>query len=312
MERCDLVSRLFSYMGSQTREGGDPLVSDPVNDHDNVTARKRRPLQKLTLRKEERRRISKEVEVSAMSKRTLVSIATAFFLAVSATAQIHGVPAGATSLGGGHTFANPPGVPASATSLGPRGFTPIRVNPPFITQQNFHHGPQRVHRVIIPVAVPLYSYGAYPYLYSSYSSESTTMSTADYRSEDPAIAAATQPQIVIAPVQQPPQVIVIDNRGVRDATDEEKQEALAAREKAKKPKLEEPKVEVKAEPEDVGPMTVLIFRDGSRREVKNYAIMGKELIVLGTGSMRRIQLAELDLPLTVKENDVRGLDFKLP
>jgi hypothetical protein len=239
-------------------------------------------------------------------KRTL---AVVLMLAASTAAQVHGVPAGATSLGAGRTFANPPGVPASATSLGPRGFA-VRVASAPSPGQNFHHGPQRLHHVIIPVAVPLYSYGAYPYLSSSYTS--FEMSPADYRPDEPAVAAATQPQIVIAPVQQPPQVIVIDNRGVRDATDEEKQEALAAREKAKKPKPEEPKTEVKAEPEDVGPMTVLIFRDGSRREVKNYAIMGKELIVLGTGSMRRIQLAELDLPLTVKENDVRGLDFKLP
>jgi hypothetical protein len=167
--------------------------------------------------------------------------------------------------------------------------------------------------VIIPVGVPLYSYGAYPYLYPySYSSTSTDVNNADYRVEDPAVSSVTQPQVVVAPVQQPPQVIVIDNRGVRDATDEEKQQALATSKAAKKPKVEEPKPEVKPEAEDVGPMTVLVFRDGTRREVKNYAIMGKELIVLGPGSMRRIQLAEIDLPLTEKENDVRGLDFRLP
>jgi len=236
-------------------------------------------------------------------------------LAASAAAQVHGTPAGATSLGGGHTFANPPGVPAGATSLGPRGFSNSNRGQFFQlpAQQNFRHEPQRVHRVIIPVAVPLYGYGAYPYLYSSYSSEPAEMTPADYRTVDPAVAAASQPQIVVAPVQQPPQIIVIDNRGVRDATDEERQEALATRDKAtKKPKTEEPKPQVKPEAEDVGPMTVLIFRDGARREIKNYAIMGKELIVFGTGTMRRIQIAELDVPATVKENDVRGLDFKLP
>ena len=245
-----------------------------------------------------------------MNKRTFISAVTAIFLAASAAAQIHGVPAGATSLGGSHTFANPVGVPASATSLGPRGFTPIRLNPPFV-QQGFHHGPQRVHRVIIPVAVPLFSYGAYPYLYSSYE-DSTEMTTADYRTVDPSVVSATQPQIVVAPVQQPPQIIVIDDRGVRDATDAEKQQALDTAKTARNQKADQPKPEVKPESEDVGPMTVLIFRDGTRKEVKNYAIMGKELIVFGTGSMRRIQIAELDVPATVKENDVRGLDFRLP
>jgi hypothetical protein len=242
--------------------------------------------------------------------------AAIFLLLASAIAQIHGTPAGATSLGGGHTFANPVGVPAGATSLGPRGFNNSNRGqffqlPPRPVLRDGHHS----QRVIIPVGVPLYSYGVYPYLYSyPYSSYSTApeMNNADYRVEDPAISSVTQPQIVVAPVQQPPQVIVIDNRGVRDATDEERQQAIANSKAAKKPKVEEPKPEVKPEAEDVGPMTVLVFRDGSRREVKNYAIMGKELIVLGAGSMRRIQLAELDLPLTAKENDVRGLDFKLP
>ena len=229
----------------------------------------------------------------------------------AAGAQIHGVPAGATSLGDGHNIFNPPGIPAGATSLGPRGFAPSRsfgTRPPFgPTRREDEHA----RRVIIPVAVPLYSYGAYPYLYPYTYSDSTEMSTADYRVTDVPAASLATPQIVVAPVQQPPQVIVIDNRGVRDATDEEKQDAITASKAVKKPKVEA-KPDAKLEAEDVGPMTVLVFRDGTRKEVKNYAIMGKDLIELGTGALHRFPIESLDVAATQKENDVRGLDFKLP
>src|SRR5438067_519342 len=243
-----------------------------------------------------------------MKKRTFM-VASVLILAASAMAQIHGTPAGATSLGGGHTFANPVGVPAGATSLGPRGFAPQSRGMFFeLPVGPVHRDGFRAHRVIVR-PVPLYSYGVYPllypYAYSSYPT-SSDMAPADYVSPDPAIANMTQPQIVVAPVQQPPQIIVIDNRGVHDASAEERQQALATTKAAKKPKQEEPRVETPPEPEDVGPMTVLVFRDGTRREVKNYAIMGKELIVLGSGSLRRIQIAELNVPATVQENDVRG------
>ena len=137
------------------------------------------------------------------------------------------------------------------------------------------------------------------------------MNPADYAAPAPAVSPLMPPQIVVAPVQEPPQVIVIDNRGVRDATDEEKQDAITASKAAKKPKVEA-KPEAKLEAEDVGPMTVLIFRDGTRKEVKNYAIMGKDLIELGSGSLHRFPIADIDLAATQKENDVRGLDFKLP
>jgi hypothetical protein len=222
--------------------------------------------------------------------------------------QIHGVPAGATSLSNTNTLPHPSGIPASATSLGPRGFgsAPQRFQFGTVRDGREHHA----RRIIIPVPVPLYSYGAYPYLYPYDYSGSVDMSTADYRTE-PVTSPLTPPQIVVAPVQQPPQVIVIDNRGVRDATDEETQDAIATRKSAKKPKAEV-KEEARLEAEDVGPMTVLVFRDGTRKEVKNYAIMGKELIELGSGSLHRFPIADIDLAATQKENDVRGLDFKLP
>jgi hypothetical protein len=232
----------------------------------------------------------------------------------SAAAQFRGVPAGATSMGGNRSSDNPPGVPAGATSLGPRGYavpSGVRFEAP--VRRDLRDG-QHARRVIIPVAVPLYGYGYGYYPYAS----GYTFSTATTASMNPAADVADAPlsqltpaPVVVQAVQQPPQVIVIDNRGVRDATDEEKAEAIATS-KAKKAKQDDAKPEVKREAEDVGPMTLIVFRDGSRKEIKNYAIMGKELIVLGPGNLRRISLADIDVKATQQENDVRGLDFKLP
>jgi hypothetical protein len=61
--------------------------------------------------------------------------------------------------------------------------------------------------------------------------------------------------------------------------------------------------------------TILIFRDGSHREVHNYALMGNSIYDLGVkpgqGRMK-ILLADLDIPATVAANDQRGIEFKLP
>ena len=57
--------------------------------------------------------------------------------------------------------------------------------------------------------------------------------------------------------------------------------------------------------------TVLVFRDGHRLEVANYAIMGSTLFVL-SGPRSRIPIAELDVPATERVNQDRGVDFHVP
>jgi len=57
--------------------------------------------------------------------------------------------------------------------------------------------------------------------------------------------------------------------------------------------------------------TVLVFRDGHRQEVANYAIMGSTLFVL-SGPRSRIPIAELDVPATEQVNQSRGIDFHVP
>ncbi len=57
--------------------------------------------------------------------------------------------------------------------------------------------------------------------------------------------------------------------------------------------------------------SVLVFRDGHQQEVSNYAIMGQNVYVFDKGS-RKIALADLDVPATIKANDERGLEFNIP
>lgn len=66
------------------------------------------------------------------------------------------------------------------------------------------------------------------------------------------------------------------------------------------------------EPQPVQPLTVLVFRDGHKLEVGNYAIVGTTLFDLTSGHPRKIALADLDLDATQKQNDDRGVVFQLP
>ncbi len=88
-----------------------------------------------------------------------------------------------------------------------------------------------------------------------------------------------------------------------------------AREDRKRSAEPEPKeVIAAATPEEVV-STILIFRDGSHREIHNYALMGNGIYDLsvkpGQGRMK-ILLADLDIPATVAANDQRGIEFKVP
>ncbi len=66
-------------------------------------------------------------------------------------------------------------------------------------------------------------------------------------------------------------------------------------------------------PADVKPgdPIVLVFRNGHQQEVTNYAIMGDSLYVFDQ-ARKKIALADLDIPATVKANDDRGVEFNLP
>lgn len=63
------------------------------------------------------------------------------------------------------------------------------------------------------------------------------------------------------------------------------------------------------------PALTLVFRDGHRQSVRNYALTGTSLIVLddaASGRQQRIPLADLDLAATKQAAAEAGLDFNPP
>ena len=77
-----------------------------------------------------------------------------------------------------------------------------------------------------------------------------------------------------------------------------------------KPAAPEPKEEPK--PAADQPSTTLVFHDGHTVEVKNYAIIGDVLYDFSGDHRKKIALADLDLTATQKQNEDRGIDFRLP
>lgn len=71
------------------------------------------------------------------------------------------------------------------------------------------------------------------------------------------------------------------------------------------------------QPPSALPPAVLVFRDGHREEVNSYSIIGPVIYTKsdywasGTWT-RKIQIADLDLPATLKQNQERGVKFELP
>jgi hypothetical protein len=57
---------------------------------------------------------------------------------------------------------------------------------------------------------------------------------------------------------------------------------------------------------------VLVFRDGTQKEVENYAIFGSTLFAFVPEGTNKIRIADLNLPATQKANEERGIDFQLP
>ena len=59
------------------------------------------------------------------------------------------------------------------------------------------------------------------------------------------------------------------------------------------------------------PSTVLVYRDGHRVEIHNYAVVGQTLWIFSETRARKIPLADLDLDATRQVNEDRGVDFSV-
>src|SRR4029077_944363 len=72
-----------------------------------------------------------------------------------------------------------------------------------------------------------------------------------------------------------------------------------------------------AEPPSQLPPAVLVFRDGHEEEIGKYLIVGATIYTSSdywsSGSWtRKVQMADLDVPATLKLNQERGAKFTLP
>ena len=57
------------------------------------------------------------------------------------------------------------------------------------------------------------------------------------------------------------------------------------------------------------PSRILVFRNGRREEIQNYALIGETLWILTEQRARKIPVSDLDIETTKKENGERGLEF---
>ena len=121
-----------------------------------------------------------------------------------------------------------------------------------------------------------------------------------------------QPPVVIAP--QPERVIqpiLLERRGDQWVT------VTSNSPSPPSPQPEAAKPAEAAEHPRELPPAVLVFRDGHEEEVRRYAIIGNTLYAKAnywtSGSWtREIEIASLDVPATMKRNQERGSNFRLP
>ena len=211
------------------------------------------------------------------------SIFALVFATATAFAQARGTAASVSSPRTDGQFMIPNGVPASVTSPGPQGFAP-RINPLFpgepapppIGRDHRHH--------VVPVPI----YYTYPVYYSDYS----------YPQPEPQVQ---QPVLEKEAPTQKVEIVIVDKR------DEEKKKAVL--EADLKAAAEPKKSDLSAAPQDPA---IFVFKDGSRKELANFAVMAGNLYDLSDGRMFKIALNTVDRDATLAANAQVGRAIQLP
>jgi hypothetical protein len=149
-----------------------------------------------------------------------------------------------------------------------------------------------------------------PYFYSDYSSDY------DY---EPGISEAPPPEVIERTVEPAPPAsvpapgLILELQGdhwVRISNYGESQTAQQTR---------QPELQWASSPPAATPLppAVLVFRDGHEEEIRKYLIAGATIYISSdywtSGSWtQRVQIADLDVPATLKLNQERGAKFALP
>ena len=218
---------------------------------------------------------------------SLLSISIA--VALPAAAQMYGGPAG------GHFLAPAPSATSTAARHMPNALPSVTSIPNYGYHYGYgpyyngYHGGHGYRSGGWAYAVPYY----YPVDNSAYGYDYVGGGSPDLYSGPP--VGPTDPSLHMV-VEQPP---------ARPYSEEEPYpQAYVPRPPPEPPAP--PPADVKP-----GDPTVLVFRNGKQQEVTNYAIMGDSLYVFDQ-ARKKIALADLDIPATVKANDDRGVEFNLP
>ena len=229
----------------------------------------------------------------------LLGLLAAPILVATVHAQINGAPASVTSPGFGGRSVN--GTAPSVTSVGPRGFAPSGQatfhqwnGVPFAGNGNHHdngHNGNGHHHHRVDNVVP-YAYYAVPYAVDMGAAEGYDNNAPDAEDESEYQGGPT----------------IFDRRG------EGADSYVPPVSKVPHPhaqNAEAPAAEP-VTPDDPPVPTLLVFKDGHKLEVGNYAIVGATLFDLTPGHARKVALADLDLDATQKQNDDHGVVFNLP
>jgi hypothetical protein len=211
-------------------------------------------------------------------------------LFVSAAGQINGVPASVTSAGfGGHAQPNAPR--ASVTSLGPNGWSGPRFGTTSVGPRRPGNGHHHTYPYY-PAYVPYYSV-IDPQVYGG--------------PTDGAGSADDDDEYLGGPT-------IFDRRGNGERYSSDNAPPTSAKPRDDSSRVADAAVAPRADapPEPPQPDTVLVFKDGHKQQISNYAIVGANLFDLSNGRRQKIAISDLDLAATQKANDDQGIEFKLP
>ena len=209
-------------------------------------------------------------------------------LAVSTShAQVFGPPASVTSPGFGGNAINGPR--ASVTSLGPNGYAP---GPDFFFSPRFldDAGRRPHHHHFVPYVPPVVYAVPLPYAVDIGATEEEENANSNAEGQE---------------VEYQGGPTVFDRRGSG------RQSYVPPVTRLPAPHSAEHAEETAAAPEPLEP-TTLVFKDGHKLEVENYAIIGQTLFDMTPGHARKVPLSDLDLEATRRTNDERGVTFALP
>src|SRR5581483_4779931 len=252
-----------------------------------------------------------------------------------AQAQVtfHGIPPSVTSVTPGRFGA--PGVPAGINSFG--GFVGskggfggnvIIRDPRFDGRLSGFHGGFRGRGrfpVVVPVYVPVYGgyYGGYPLVYQPHSIDDPvvapggvvqygTMSNSS-RYEQPVYSQQQDDERYGEHYLDDREDSRRDEPRRRPRSEVAEEDQTASARVVRPEVMEAPPTKEPAKAQSSPDINVLlVYKDGRRREVHNYVIVGQTFWDLTDHLTRKIPLSDIDLDATTKVNDERGTPITLP